>query len=160
MVFPPEREAVYVQRMFGWQRARLRRLVLLAPFLLLFFIALEALLMPAPIGAWLWAPATWICFAGLLAMAMWMRTLRDAESFAWAGVALQTLFLLSCALSTRPGHGGLALLLPMFVATPLVTAPFWARARTVVVAVVLAYAAGGFALWHSAAGSTTRVGSA
>jgi diguanylate cyclase (GGDEF)-like protein len=154
MVFPPEREAVYVQRMFGWQRARLRRLVLLAPFLLLFFISLEALLMPAPIGAWLRAPATWICFAGLLAMAMWMRTLRDAESFAWAGVALQTLFLLSCALSTRPGHGGLALLLPMFVATPLVTAPFWARARTVVVAVVLAYAAGGFALWHSAAGST------
>jgi diguanylate cyclase (GGDEF)-like protein len=154
MVFPPEREAVYVQRMFGWQRARLRRLVLLAPFLLLFFISLEALLMPTSISAWLRDPVTWVGVAVLLVMAIWMRSLRGADAFAWAGVALQTLFLVFCALSTRPGHGGLALLLPMFVATPLVTAPFWARARTVVVAVLLAYAAGGFALWHSAAGST------
>jgi diguanylate cyclase (GGDEF)-like protein len=154
MVFPPEREAVYVQRMFGWQRARLRRLVLLAPFLFLLFIGLEALLMPSPIGDWLRAPLTWIGLATLAGLAVWMRSLRDADAFAWTGVALQTSFLVFCAFSTRPGHGGLALLLPMFVATPLVTAPFWARARTVFVAIVCAYAAGGLALWHSQAGST------
>ena len=154
MVFPPDREAVYVQRMFEWQRTRLRRLVVLAPVLLLLFIGMEALLMPAPIGAWLHDPMTWTGVAVLLVIALWMRSLRGANRFAWAGVALQTLFLVFCALSTRPGHGGLALLLPMFVATPLVTAPFWARARTVVAAVVLAYLAGALALWHSRAGST------
>jgi len=154
MVFPPEREAAYVKRMFGWQRVRLRRLVLLAPLLLLFFVAVEALLMPAPLTDWLRDPVLWAGFVVLLAIALWMRTIENADLFAWVGVGLQTLFLVACALTTRPGHGGLALLLPMFVATPLVTAPFFARTRTVVIAIVSAYAAGALALWHSSAGST------
>jgi diguanylate cyclase (GGDEF)-like protein len=154
MVFPPEREAAYVQRMFGWQRTRLRRLVLLAPVLLLFFVAVEALLMPAPLSDWLRDPVLWAGLTVLLAIALWMRRIEGADLFAWAGVGLQTLFLVACALTTRPGHGGLALLLPMFVATPLVTAPFFARTRTVVIAIVFAYAAGALALWHSSAGST------
>ena len=154
MVFPPEREAAYVQRMFGWQGTRLRRLVLFAPLFFLCFIAIQALLMPAPLSEWLRAPLTWVGFASLGAIGLWMRTVRSADLFAWAGVALQTLFLVFCALSTRPGHGGLALLLPVFVATPLVTAPFWARARTVFIAIVCAYGAGALALWHSSAGST------
>ena len=154
MVFPPEREAVYVQRMFGWQRARLRRLVLLAPPLLLFFVAVQALLLPAPLSAWMHDPVIYVGFLVLLAIAVWMRTIEGADLFAWAGVALQTLFLVACALTTQPGHGGLALLLPMFVATPLVTAPFFARTRTVCVAILTAYAAGALALWHSSAGST------
>ena len=57
MVFPREREAAYVQRMFGWQRARLRRLVLLAPPLLLFFVGVEALLLPLPISPRNWRNA-------------------------------------------------------------------------------------------------------
>src|SRR5688500_4572827 len=60
MVFPPDREAAYVRRMFGWQRARLRRLVLLAPPLLLFFVAVEALLMPGPLSQWLRDPTVWV----------------------------------------------------------------------------------------------------
>ena len=154
MVFPPEREAAYVQRMFGWQRARLRRLVLLAPPLLLFFVGVQALLLPAPLSDWLRDPVVYVGLVVLGALAWWMRSVESADVFAWAGVALQSLFLVSCALTTRPGHGGLALLLPMFVATPLVTAPFFARARTVFVAIVTAYAAGALALWHSSAGST------
>jgi diguanylate cyclase (GGDEF)-like protein len=154
MMFPPEREAAYVQRMFGWQRARLRRLVLLAPLLLLFFVAVQALLTPALLSEWVHDPAIYVGFLVLLAIAVWMRTIEDADLFAWAGVALQSLFLVACALTTRPGHGGLALLLPMFVATPLVTAPFFARTRTVFIAIVSAYAAGALALWHSSAGST------
>ncbi|HVQ32524.1 MAG TPA: GGDEF domain-containing protein [Lysobacter sp.] len=154
MVFPPEREAAYVQRMFGWQRVRLRRLVLLAPPLLLFFVAVEALLLPEPLSVWLQDPLLYAGIGTLLAIALWMRSIESADVFAWAGVSLQTLFLVFCALTTRPGHGGLALLLPMFVATPLVTAPFFARSRTVFVAIVTAYAAGALALWHSGAGST------
>jgi diguanylate cyclase (GGDEF)-like protein len=154
MVFPREREAAYVQRMFGWQRVRLRRLVLLAPPLLLFFVGVEALLLPLPISEWFRDPVVYVGFAVLAALALWMRTIENADHFAWAGVALQTLFLVACALTTRPGHGGLALLLPMFIATPLVTAPFFARTRTVFIAIVTAYAAGALALWHSSAGST------
>ena len=154
MVFPPEREAAYVQRMFGWQRTRLRRLVLLAAPLLLFFVSVEALLLPMPLSEWLRDPIVWIGVAALIAMGLWMRTIENADLFAWAGIGLQTMFLIFCALTTRPGHGGLALLLPMFVATPLVTAPFFARSRTVFIAIVTAYAAGALALWHSSAGST------
>jgi diguanylate cyclase (GGDEF)-like protein len=154
MVFPPEREAAYVQRMFGWQRTRLRRLVLLAAPLLLFFVSVEALLLPMPLSEWLRDPIVWIGVAALIAMGLWMRTIENADLFGWAGIGLQTSFLIFCALTTRPGHGGLALLLPMFVATPLVTAPFFARSRTVFIAIVTAYAAGALALWHSSAGST------
>src|SRR5688572_18193122 len=154
MVFPREREAAYVQRMFGWQRARLRRLVLLAPPLLLFFVGVQALLLPLPLSAWLREPVLYVGLVVLAAIAVWMRSVESADVFAWAGVTLQTLFLVFCALTTKPGHGGLALLLPMFVATPLVTAPFFARTRTVFVAIVTAYAAGALALWHSSAGST------
>ena len=70
MVFPPEREAAYVQRMFGWQRTRLRRLVLLAPVLLLFFVAVEALLLPAPLSDWLRDPVLWAGLTVLLAIAL------------------------------------------------------------------------------------------
>jgi diguanylate cyclase (GGDEF)-like protein len=157
MHFPRDREAAYVQRMFGWQRARLRRLVLLAAPLLFAFVCLEALLMPAPLSEWLRDPWLWTGLAVLTVVALWMRTLHDANVFAAGGVGLQTLYLVFCALSTRSGHGGLALLLPMFIATPLVTAPFWARTTTVLVAILLGYLAGAFALWHSHAGSTVWV---
>ena len=157
MHFPRDREAAYVQRMFGWQRTRLRRLVILAPPLLLAFVCLEALLMPVPLGEWLRDPWLYVGLVVLTAVALWMRTLHDANVFAAGGVALQTLFLFACAASTRPGHGGLALLLPMFIATPLVTAPFWARTTTVLIAILLGYLAGAFALWHSHAGSTIWV---
>jgi diguanylate cyclase (GGDEF)-like protein len=90
----------------------------------------------------------------LIGMALWMRSLDSAVPFAWAGVALQTLACLSCALMTRPGHGALALVLPLFVTTPVVTAPFWARSTTAMLAIVLGYLAGCVALWHSHTGST------
>lgn len=154
MVFTPEREAAYLEQMFEWQRLRLRWLVLLAPVLLVLFVALQSLLMRVPIVIWLREPALYVYLAALLGLALWMRTLRDAITFAWAGVALQTAFCLASALMTRPGHGALALVLPLFVATPLVTAPFWARRSTVIVAIVLGYLAGSVALWHSNAGST------
>ena len=154
MEFPRDREAAYVQRMFGWQRQRLRRLVLLAPLLLFLFVALQALLMPAPLSDWLRDPLLYVGFVVLLAVALWMRTLHDANVFAAGGVVLQTLFLVACAMSTRPGHGGVGLLLPMFVATPLVTAPFWARTSTVIMAILLGYLSGALALWHAHAGST------
>ena len=154
MEFPRDREAAYVQRMFGWQRQRLRRLVLLAPVLLFLFVALQALLMPAPLSDWLRDPLLYVGLVVLAAVALWMRTLHDANLFAAGGVVLQTLFLVSCAMSTRPGHGGVGLLLPIFVATPLVTAPFWARTSTVMMAILLGYLSGALALWHAHAGST------
>ena len=77
MVFPPEREAAYVQRMFGWQGTRLRRLVLFAPLFFLFFIGIQALLMPA-------APDRMAARAPdlgrvvvLAAIGLWMRTVRE-----------------------------------------------------------------------------------
>ena len=103
MVFPPEREAAYVQRMFGWQGTRLRRLVLFAPVLLPDFRrdpgAADA---GAPVGLAARRPSP---EAGLVVLARRRRCgcapCADADLFAWAGVALQTLFLVFCALSTR-----------------------------------------------------------
>jgi diguanylate cyclase (GGDEF)-like protein len=92
--------------------------------------------------------------AVLAALAWWMRRITDAVRFAWAGILMQTLFVLSCAFLTRPGHGSFALVLPIFIATPLVTAPLWARRQTVIIATALAYLAGAYALVHAHAGVT------
>jgi diguanylate cyclase (GGDEF)-like protein len=154
MAFPRELEPEYVEQVYAWQRPRLRRLVLLAPVLLLAYVALQSLLMQVSATEWLVQPRLYVMFAILLLMALWMRSLARATPFAWAGVALQALFCLSCAVMTRPGHGALALVLPVFVATPLVTAPFWGRTTTEVVAIALGYLAGFVALWVSRAGST------
>jgi len=154
MTFPRELEREYVEQVYAWQRPRLRQLVLLAPVLLLAYVALQSLLMRVPASAWLAQPRLYALFVVLLLVAWWMRTLARAMPFAWAGVGLQALFCLSCALMTRPGHGALALVLPVFIATPLVTAPFWARNTTVVVAIALGYLAGFVALAVTRAGST------
>ena len=122
--------------------------------LLLSFVALQALLMRVPLTAWLRQPALYAWLAALLVLGLWMRRMNRAVPFAWTGVALQTSFCLACAWMTRPGHGALALVLPVFVATPMVTAPFWGRGITVRTALLLGYAAGAVALWHSSAGST------
>ena len=102
MVFDPEREAAYLEQMFEWQRSRLRWLVLLAPVLLVLFIALQSLLMRTPVMVWLRQPALYVYLVILLWLALWMRTLTRATTFAWAGVALQTAFCLACAF--RPGY--------------------------------------------------------
>jgi diguanylate cyclase (GGDEF)-like protein len=154
MAFPRELEPEYVEQVYAWQRPRLRRLVLLAPLLLLLYVLLQTLLMQASLSEWAAQPRLYLLFGALLAMALWMRSLVRAVPFAWAGVALQALFCLSCALLTQPGHGALALVLPVFIATPLVTAPFWARTATVVVAIALGYLAGFVALRLTHAGST------
>ena len=152
-MFTPARESVYLEQMFQWQRPRLRRVVLFAPLLLLGFAALQSLLLRAPLMDSL---ATVEFLAGTLvltALAFWMRGIGNAIVFAWAGIIMQTVFCLSCALLTRPGHGSFALVLPIFIATPLVTAPMWARQQTVIIATGLAYLAGAIALIHAGAGT-------
>ena len=154
MAFTPERETAYLQRMFDWQSQRLLRVVLFAPLLLLLFAALLAAVLPAPLSQLLRTPAFLLGAAGMFALIWWMRGIRDSVRFAWAGLGLQTVFILACAFMTRPGHGSLALVLPFFIATPLVTAPLWARRRTVLLSSTLAFAAGTVALWHAEAGPT------
>ena len=154
MAFTPERETAYLQRMFDWQSQRLLRVVLFAPLLLLLFAALLAAVLPAPLSQLLRTPAFLLGAAGMFALIWWMRGIRDSVRFAWAGLGLQTVFILACAFMTRPGHGSLALVLPFFIATPLVTAPLWARRRTVLLSSTLAFAAGTVALWHADAGPT------
>jgi diguanylate cyclase (GGDEF)-like protein len=154
MAFPRELEPEYVEQVYAWQRPRLRRLVLLAPLLLLMYVGLQGLLIPGSLTTLTAQPRLYVLFAILLLVALWMRPLARAMPFAWAGVALQALFCLSCALLTWPADGAVALVLPVFVATPLVTAPFWGRTKTVIAAIALGYLAGFVALWVTRAGST------
>jgi diguanylate cyclase (GGDEF)-like protein len=154
VAFTPERETAYLQRMFDGQSQRLHRVVLFAPLLLLLFAALQAAVLQAPLWQLLQTPAFLLGAAGMAGLIWWMRGIRDSVRFAWAGLALQTVFILACAFMTRPGHGSLALVLPFFIATPLVTAPLWARRRTVLLSSSLAFAAGAVALWHAEAGPT------
>ena len=152
MAFTPEREARYLEHMFQWQIRRLHRVVLFAPVLLLLFALLQALVWEAPALSVLANPVFLAGVAALAGLAAIMRRIERPIPFAWVGIATQTAFLLACALLTRPGHGLLALVLPVFLATPLVTAPLWARRQTALIATALAYVAGLVALWHSESG--------
>ena len=152
MAFTPEREARYLEHMFQWQIRRLHRVVLFAPVLLLLFALLQALVWEAPALSVLANPVFLAGVAALAGLAAIMRRIERPIPFAWVGIATQTAFLLACALLTRPGHGLLALVLPVFLATPLVTAPLWARRQTALIATALAYVAGLVALWHAESG--------
>lgn len=157
MAFTPDRESAYLQRMFRWQGQRLRLVVLFAPAMLALFGVLQAFILRKPLVDVLGSPAFLIGAAAMIVLGLLMRRLKDPIRFAWAGLTLQTVFILSCAFLTLPGHGALALVLPIFIATPLVTAPLWARRSTVLLSTVLAYLAGSVALWHALAGSTVWI---
>ena len=155
MRFAPDRETAYRTVTFIRQRALLRVLVMFPAPALLLFVYLQSLLTRIPFGAWLQNPLLYLLLAVLLAIGLWMRQLHQAGVFAWAGVALIALYCLSCALMTLPGpRDTIALLLPLYIASPLVIAPFWGRLKPVVVMLLLSYLAGTVALVRTEASST------
>lgn len=155
MQFAPEREAAYRNSTFIRQQALLRVLVMFPAPPLLLFIYLQGLLTGIPFGTWLANPLLYVLLAALLLLGLWMRSVERAGVFAWAGVALMTLLCLSCALMTLPGpRDTIALMLPLYIASPLVVAPFWARIWPVIVMILLCYLAGTVALVRTDASDT------
>lgn len=152
MRFSPEREAAYRNATFTRQHALLRVLVMLPGLILLVFIYLQSLLTGIPFTAWLHDPMLYVLLALLLAAGLWMCSLKRSGVFAWAGVGMITLYCLACALMTLPGpRYTIALMLPLYIATPLVIAPFWARTAPVVAMIFLSYLAGTVALVRTGA---------
>lgn len=152
MQFLPERESAYREHMFARERPRLRMFVMIPAPMLLLFAVLQALLHRVPLGHWFGHPTIYLLAAALAGLGLWMRTLRRPIPFAWAGVALLSLFCLFCALIILPDPDAVALALPLFIAPPLITAPFWAYRRTVVMMLVFGYLAGSVALLRADAG--------
>ena len=155
MQFAPERETAYRNSTFVRQRGLLRVLVMFPAPMLILFIYLQSLLTGLPLGTWLANPLLYVLLVALLLMGLWMRQIEGSGVFAWAGVALMTLLCLSCALMTLPGpRDTIALILPIYIASPLVVAPFWARVRPVIVMILLSYLAGTVALVRTDASNT------
>ncbi len=146
MRFPAERESAYREHMFVRELPRLRVFVLIAAPMLLLFAMLQAPLAGLPLSTWFAHPRIYVLAAILFGLGLWMRTMTRPAAFAWAGVLLLTLFCLSCALVIEPRGDAVAMTLPLFIAPPLITAPFWAHRRTVLVALTGGYLAGSVAL--------------
>lgn len=158
MRFPPERESAYREHMFARERPRLRVFVLIAAPTLLLFALLQAPLSGLPASTWFAKPLVYVLAAALLCVVLWMRTMTRPAAFAWSGVLLLTLFCLSCALVVDPRPEMVAMSQPLFVAPPMVTAPFWAYRRTVLAAVTGGYLAGCVALLRADAGDALWLG--
>lgn len=155
MRFSPEREAAYRSSTFNRQRRLLRVLVMFPGPMLILFIFLQSLLTGLPLAIWAANPLLYVLLAALLLLGLWMRRVDRGGVFAWAGVAMMTLLCLSCALMTLPGpRDTIALMLPLYIASPLVVAPFWARTWPVITMILLCYLAGTVALVRTDAGST------
>jgi len=155
MRFTPERETAYRNTTFNRQRTLLRVLVMFPAPMLCLFIYLQSLLTGLEIEAWLRKPLFYVLLAALLAMGLWMRRLQRSAVFAWSGVAMISLYCLACALMTLPGpRDTIALMLPLYIASPLVIAPFWARRGPVAAMILLSYLAGTVALVRTGASDT------
>ena len=155
MGFAPEREAAYRTTTFNRQRALLRVLVMFPAPALTLFVYLQSALTGIPFRVWLGMPLFYVLLALLLAVGVWMRRLDRAAVFAWAGLALISLYCLACALMTLPGpRETIALMLPLYIASPLVIAPFWARRGPVALMILLSYLAGTVALVRTDANGT------
>lgn len=155
MGFAPEREAAYRNMTFNRQRALLRVLVMFPVPSLATFAYLQSLLTGLPFRTWLELPLFYALLAMLAVLGLWMRSVERAPVFAWAGVALISLYCLACALITLPGpRETIALMLPLYIASPLVIAPFWARRPPVLAMLLLSYLAGTVALVRTEAGGT------
>lgn len=155
MHFAPEREAAYRNTTFIRQQALLRVLVMFPAPLLLIFIYLQSLLTGIPYRTWLQNPLLYVLLASLLGISLWMRSIRRSGVFAWAGVVMMASYCLSCALMTLPGSSDtIALMLPLYIASPLVIAPFWARLPPVIAMILLSYLAGTVALAKTGASNT------
>lgn len=155
MRFSPERETAYRTSTFNRQRGLLRILVMVPGAMLALFVYLQSLLTRIPLRVWLDNPLLYGLLAMLVLVGLWMRQLKSASVFAWGGVALISLYCLSCALMTLPGPGNtIALMLPLYIASPLVIAPFWGRRAPVVTMILLCYLAGTVALVRSDAGGS------
>ena len=155
MRFAPEREAAYRNMTFNRQRTLLRVLVMFPAPMLLLFIFLQSLLTRIPFSTWLDDPLLYVLLAALAALGLWMQGLTRSTVFAWAGVFLISGFCLACALMTLPGpRDTIALMLPLYIASPLVIAPFWARRGLVALMILLSYLAGTVALVRTEASDT------
>ena len=158
MRFTPEREAAYRTITFNRQRGLLRVLVMFPAPMLLLFICLQSLLSGIPLGIWFANPLLYALLAMLLVVGLWMRGVTRAAVFAWSGVALMAFYCLACALMTLPdSRDTIALILPLFIASPLVVSPFWARLRPVIAMILLCYLAGMVALVRTDASSTVWI---
>ena len=147
MRFTPEREAAYRNNNFNRQRRLLRVLVMFPAPSLMLYVYLQSVLTEVPFRTWLVEPSLYLLLAALVAIGLWMRRLERSGVFAWTGVVLVSAYCLSCALTTLPGrHGAIALMLPLFIAPPMVVAPFWARVGPVLAMLPLSYLAGAVAL--------------
>ena len=155
MGFSPEREAAYRNMTFNRQRTLLRVLVLFPVPMLLLFIYLQSLLIRVPFSTWLGDPLLYVLLAVLGGIGLWMQRLTRSAVFAWMGVVQMSLYCLSCALMTLPGpRDTIALMLPLYIASPLVIAPFWARRGLVALMILLCYLAGTVALVRTQASDT------
>ncbi|QIL21398.1 GGDEF domain-containing protein [Thermomonas sp. HDW16] len=155
MRFATEREAAYRNMTFNRQRTLLRVLVMFPAPMLMLFIYLQSLLTGIPFDTWLHTPMLYVLLAVLVSVGLGMQKLTRSAAFAWIGVLLMSLYCLSCALMTLPGpHDTIALMLPLYIASPLVIAPFWARLGPVIVMILLSYLAGTVALVRTDASAT------
>ena len=153
--FDAEREAAYRNTTFNRQSAMLRVLVMFPAAMVLLFIYLQSLLTGIPFRVWLDLPLFYVLLIALIAFGLWMRALKSSGAFAWAGVAMITLYCLACALMTLPGpKDTIALMLPLYIASPLVIARFWARIAPVACMIALSYLAGTVALVRTHASDT------
>lgn len=148
MRFEGERELVYREHVYSRERSRLNALVLITAPMLLVFVLMQAAVGGLSPARWLSAPLFYLLFAALLATTAWMRRQRTALPFAWGGVFLLGLFSLSCALLLLPSREALSLTLPMFIAAPLLAAPFWTYRPAATAALLASYLASSVALWR------------
>ena len=155
MHFAPEREIAYRNATFKRQHALLRVLVMFPAPMLLLFIYLQSLLTGLPFGTWLRDPWLYLLLALLALLGLWMRQIKQSAVFAWSGVVMISLYCLACAWMTLPGpRDTIALMLPLYIASPLVIAPFWARLGPVIAMISLSYLAGTVALMRTDASDT------
>jgi diguanylate cyclase (GGDEF)-like protein len=158
MRFAPELEAAYRNSSHRRQLKLLRLLVMFPAPLLVLFVYLQGAANHLPFANWLTDPLYYALLAVLLVFGLWMRQVERSAVFAWAGVVLISFFALCCALMTVPGqHDNIALMLPLFIASPMAIAPFWARVSPVVAMLVLSYLASSIALVRADVGSQVWV---